>query len=165
VTIDERLVAAREAHAQVLSYARRSIESARTAGEHLDAIKRSLDHGDWGPWLKAHCPEISPRTDRVYRRIAREWSKVWHAASIDAALKALSEIDAKTAEPADFALAVERIPTPAEVPQFTPTGASFFANLASQIRALPPEIVAESRKALIAVRSEIDAILSRAGGQ
>jgi hypothetical protein len=165
VTIAERLAAARAAHADVLGHARRSIESARTAGEHLDAIKRSLDHGDWGPWLKAHCPEISPRTDRVYRRIAREWSKVWNAASIDAALKALSEIVAKTAEPADFTLAVERVPKLADAPQFSPTGVSIFADWTSQLRSLPPAIVADSREALIAVRSEIDTILARVGGQ
>jgi hypothetical protein len=35
-------------------------------GQALIAAKAHLKHGDWLPWLKAHCPKVSERNARRY---------------------------------------------------------------------------------------------------
>jgi hypothetical protein len=46
-------------------------DHARRCGERLVKVKDSLKHGEWLPWLKENCPELSERTAREYMRFAR----------------------------------------------------------------------------------------------
>jgi hypothetical protein len=39
-------------------------------GERLIAAKDRLQHGEWLPWLRANCPDISERSAQVYMQMA-----------------------------------------------------------------------------------------------
>lgn len=58
-------------HAAATDHARSAVQSARKAGELLLQAKTQCSHGEWLPWLKAHCPDISQRTAQGYMRLAR----------------------------------------------------------------------------------------------
>ena len=67
-----------EAQAQALAAARSSVDHARHVGNLLVEAKRQLRaergplaHGEWLPWLAAHCPSIRPLTAQRYMRVAR----------------------------------------------------------------------------------------------
>jgi len=47
-----------------------SVEHAMTAGDLLLEAKALVKHGEWLPWLAAHC-EISERTAQLYMRCAK----------------------------------------------------------------------------------------------
>ena len=53
--------------------ARKAIEHAKAAGEKLLLAKAQVEHGQWLPWLSAHCPELADRTARAYMQLARNW--------------------------------------------------------------------------------------------
>lgn len=55
-------------------HARKAIEHAKVAGERLLLAKAHVQHGQWLPWLAAHCPAIAERTARAYMRLARNWA-------------------------------------------------------------------------------------------
>jgi hypothetical protein len=61
-----------EAHLRVEESARAGAEHARHAGELLLQAKEQVGHGNWLPWVKAHC-RFSERTAREYMRVARQW--------------------------------------------------------------------------------------------
>jgi len=50
--------------------------SAIRAGRQLAYVKAQLDHGEFEEWVTEHCPDISHRTARRYRQLARCWSKI-----------------------------------------------------------------------------------------
>lgn len=56
--------------------ARKAIEHAKAAGEKLLLAKAQVEHGQWLPWLSAHCPELADRTARAYMRLARNWAQL-----------------------------------------------------------------------------------------
>ena len=56
--------------------ARKAIEHAKAAGEKLLLAKAQVEHGQWLPWLSAHCPELADRTARAYMQLARYWGKL-----------------------------------------------------------------------------------------
>ena len=60
-------------HAAAERTARKAIEHAKAAGEKLLLAKAQVEHGQWLPWLSAHCPELADRTARAYMQLARYW--------------------------------------------------------------------------------------------
>ena len=56
--------------------ARTALDHARAAGEKLLLAKAQVDHGQWLPWLSAHCPGLADRTARAYMRLARNWAQL-----------------------------------------------------------------------------------------
>lgn len=63
-------------HAAVNAAVQSGIEHAKRAGELLIGVKKGLPHGEWLPWLHAHCPTISPWTAQAYMRLARRWPEL-----------------------------------------------------------------------------------------
>ncbi len=43
-------------------------------GQTLLKVKELLKHGDFIPWIAAHCPLVSDRQARKYMRVAANWS-------------------------------------------------------------------------------------------
>jgi hypothetical protein len=76
------------AHDAALTAGRSALQHARRAGDLLAQVKAALPHGQWLPWLSAHCPTIPSRTAQVYMRIARDWPA----------------LDSKTQRVADFSI-------------------------------------------------------------
>lgn len=59
-------------------------------GKRLMEAKEMCGHGNFLPWLSAHCPLISDRTARAYMRIAANWqttANIENAGSISRALE------------------------------------------------------------------------------
>ena len=54
----------------------KGLEHALKAGTLLLEAKKGLPHGEWLPWLKGNCPEISQRTSQNYMRLASEMPKL-----------------------------------------------------------------------------------------
>lgn len=54
----------------------KGLEHALEAGRLLLEAKKGLPHGEWLPWLKESCPDISERTAQNYMRLAREVPKL-----------------------------------------------------------------------------------------
>jgi hypothetical protein len=59
------------AHSEAISAQRRSLEKAIEAGERLIEAKAMLSHGEWLPWLKQNCPDVSDRTAQRYMHLAK----------------------------------------------------------------------------------------------
>ena len=59
-----------KAHAEVQAAGKTAIERAIQAGHALIEAKGLLKHGEWLPWLRAHC-NISERMAQRYVRLAR----------------------------------------------------------------------------------------------
>lgn len=59
-------------HDQVRQCVAQGLAHAKRAGELLHQAKASLPHGQWLPWLAAHC-EVSERTAQAYMQIAAQW--------------------------------------------------------------------------------------------
>lgn len=55
---------------QTLNKAAETISEVLLQGADLLKVKRALEHGQWLPWLAAHCPEISARTAQDYMKLA-----------------------------------------------------------------------------------------------
>lgn len=70
-----------EAHHAFIATATSALEHAKQAGELLIEAKNQLPHGEWLPWLEAHCPNLSPRRAQGYMRIAREWPRLLEVAA------------------------------------------------------------------------------------
>lgn len=62
-------------HERAYGKAREALEHARRAGELLLQAKAGMQHGEWLPWLTAHC-SFSERTAQGYMRLARDWDKL-----------------------------------------------------------------------------------------
>ena len=54
----------------------KGLEHALKAGQLLLEAKKGLPHGEWLPWLRESCPDISERTAQNYMRLSREVSKL-----------------------------------------------------------------------------------------
>ena len=63
-------------HEGVVRAVRSALEHARRAGDLLIEAKAQAKHGKWLPWLKQHCPAVSPRTAQGYMRVARRWPEL-----------------------------------------------------------------------------------------
>jgi hypothetical protein len=89
------------AHDAVVGSGREGLQNAIRAGELLSSVKQGTEHGDWETWLSANCPDISPRTARLYMRLANNDDKLTAKAeqngntvadlSVRGAMKLLSE--------------------------------------------------------------------------
>lgn len=56
---------------------RRGLQHARRCGALLNAAKKQLDeHGQWLPWLREHCPDISIQVAQRYMRIHKRWAEL-----------------------------------------------------------------------------------------
>ena len=64
----------RSEHEAVGRSARNALDHASACGQMLIEAKDQLEHGEWLPWLKAHC-EIPPRTASHYMRLAKRLPK------------------------------------------------------------------------------------------
>lgn len=64
------------AHAAAVASAGAALAHAAEAGRLLLAVKRATPHGTFGAWVRAHCPDVAPRTARLYMRVARRWSEL-----------------------------------------------------------------------------------------
>ena len=60
------------AHADAQAHAARAVERALVAGDLLNSVKAQLKHGEFGPWCKAHCPDIGQRRLQEYMKVSRE---------------------------------------------------------------------------------------------
>ncbi|MGY4411962.1 hypothetical protein ACVWW4_003698 [Bradyrhizobium sp. LB7.1] len=65
----------RSEHAGIVQSLTRGLEHAITAGELLIEAKALLRHGQWLPWLNAHCA-LSERTARLYVRLAKNRARI-----------------------------------------------------------------------------------------
>ncbi|MGH7114466.1 MAG: DUF3102 domain-containing protein [Stellaceae bacterium] len=65
----------RREHEAAIAATKRGLEHAITAGERLLEAKAHLKHGEWLPWLAAHCA-IPDRTARFYMRFARNRERI-----------------------------------------------------------------------------------------
>ncbi|MBB4259971.1 DUF3102 domain-containing protein [Bradyrhizobium sp. CIR3A] len=68
-------VEVRSEHAGIAQSLARGLRHAITAGELLIEAKALLKHGEWLPWLSAHC-ELSERTARLYMRLAKNRARI-----------------------------------------------------------------------------------------
>ena len=71
------------AHQRYITAGRDALEHAITAGELLIKARKAVkkNKGDWLEWLAANCPDISDRTDRLYRRLAKNEKEIKTAAA------------------------------------------------------------------------------------
>jgi hypothetical protein len=65
-----------EQHEQHVQATEQALDRARQAGALLIEVKDRLQHGQWLPWLRANCSQISERTARRYMTLARRWEEV-----------------------------------------------------------------------------------------
>ena len=65
----------KEAHEAAETSMRESLRHARHAGELLIEVKSRLKHGEFGPWIKAHCG-FGWRTANLYQKVARDWDRL-----------------------------------------------------------------------------------------
>lgn len=65
----------RSEHAGIAQSLARGLQHAITAGELLIEAKALLKHGQWLPWLSAHCA-LSERTARLYVRLAKNRARI-----------------------------------------------------------------------------------------
>lgn len=63
-----------EEHLAVDRAASSMVEHARQCGALLIQAKKQQRHGDWLPWLQAHCPNLPDRTARAYMQVEKNWS-------------------------------------------------------------------------------------------
>jgi Protein of unknown function (DUF3102) len=91
----------RAAHTEVVASTKNVIQRALACGELLNEAKaKKTKHGEWLPWLRANCPDISERTAQVYMKLAR------HKAQVEAMLQTKSaDVADLTLDKADQALA------------------------------------------------------------
>lgn len=63
-------------HAAVAEALTAGLLHAREAGKLLLQAKEMVPHGDWLPWLRGNCPEVSKRTAQGYMRVASKWDEL-----------------------------------------------------------------------------------------
>jgi hypothetical protein len=81
----------KDEYRQVVAAEGSALPHAIRCGEYLTLAKGNLkaEGGKWKDWLETNCPEISPETVSLYRRLAEHKAKVGKAKSINAARKLL----------------------------------------------------------------------------
>jgi Protein of unknown function (DUF3102) len=60
----------RSAHEACQAGIKSGLEYAIACGTHLNQAKVQLGHGNWQPWLKRECPQLSKRTAQLYMQLA-----------------------------------------------------------------------------------------------
>jgi Protein of unknown function (DUF3102) len=68
-------------HERFEAAARESLVHARNAGQLLLDAKGRLRHGEWLPWLRAHC-RVPERTAQAYMRVAARWAELGESATV-----------------------------------------------------------------------------------
>ncbi len=71
IALDALAERIRTAHLAYYSAMRKGLEHAIEAGQLLIEAKDGLPHGEWLPWLKTSCPDISARSAQRYMRYAK----------------------------------------------------------------------------------------------
>lgn len=66
----------RSAWAAAQKAGRDAMDRAYVVGEKLNAAQAKVPRGEWGKYLKEHCPEISERTAQVYMRVVSNWEYI-----------------------------------------------------------------------------------------
>ncbi len=138
LSLPELAAAINADHAAAERTARKALDHARAAGDKLLQAKAQVDHGQWLPWLSAHCPDVAVRTAQAYMRLAGNWgtleAKYAESAylSIDAALKLLN-----ATEPDSDLLTGDLLP---EADPTTPDPADVIKNQQRHIEALERRI-------------------------
>jgi hypothetical protein len=93
-----------KAEGQALKYAVECGEALNLAKENVESTKPK---GKWNAWLKEHCPEIQPRTERLYRQLASAVTEdpdiFADCESIRSAVVKLQESDSSNDPNGDFA--------------------------------------------------------------
>jgi hypothetical protein len=81
----------RQLHNEIMAAAKSSLEKGIRVGEKLIAVRDSLKHGEWLPWLKINAP-FSDRTARNYIRLYenREQLKLETVSDLSGAYRLLS---------------------------------------------------------------------------
>jgi hypothetical protein len=64
-----------QSHRAADGSAREAVQHAITAGRLLLEVKGRLPHGDFQPWLKQNCADVTLRTAQRYMQIAKHWEK------------------------------------------------------------------------------------------
>jgi Protein of unknown function (DUF3102) len=59
----------------VMKMTAEALTAARNAGSLLLAVKHSLKHGEWLPWLEANV-QFTPQTATKYMKVAKSWEKI-----------------------------------------------------------------------------------------
>jgi hypothetical protein len=98
-----------KAHRAVIAAGNAGLGHAITAGKLLAQMYKSRK-SLWQGWLKANCPEISDRTDRLYRRLAKKEKEIKAAAENG---NAVAEISVRGAA---RLIAKPRTPRPPKAP-------------------------------------------------
>ena len=60
------------AHREAKAHASKAVERALRAGDLLNAVKSQMKHGEFIPWCRTHCPDLSQRTIQNYMKVARK---------------------------------------------------------------------------------------------
>ena len=79
-------------HSKIISHLRQSLQKAIKIGELLTEQKKSLRHGEWGPWIKRNLP-FSDQTARNYMKLHhhRDTFKIKNVLNLTEAYRLLSE--------------------------------------------------------------------------
>lgn len=93
-------------HERVELSAKASLLHAKNAGELLTEAKRQSGHGNWLPWIQAHC-HFSDRTARAYMRVFSRWGELSNRQraanlSLRDGMLILAEADQESADRADL---------------------------------------------------------------
>lgn len=66
---NNQISAINAAHASATAAMSSAVGHAIECGKLLAEAKAAVPYGQWADWLAEHCPTISERTDRLYRRL------------------------------------------------------------------------------------------------
>lgn len=85
----------RSHHAKCGAAAGEALTHALEAGKLLASVKAGTPHGDFLPWLKRHCPEISVRTAQLYMRLDANRDRIKCATSAHMGVKRAAQLLAR----------------------------------------------------------------------
>jgi hypothetical protein len=82
LSTDALVKAINDEYAVMLASERSNLAKALAIGEKLVALKSRIEHGEWKPKLREHCPQISYETAAVYCRLHNQRAD-WRKAAAD----------------------------------------------------------------------------------
>ena len=141
-------------HAAAERTARTALDHARAAGEKLLLAKAQVEHGQWLPWLSAHCPAVAVRTAQAYMRLAGNWGTLEAKYATVAYLPindALKLLNAPEAESEPHPITGDLLPEPDPV-----TPDPCHDRIAPQLLPATPAVSAASVAAMLAELPEPD---------
>jgi hypothetical protein len=80
LSTDALVKAINDEYAVILANERNTLPKALAIGEKLVALKSRIEHGEWKPYLKEHCRQISYETAAVYMRVYNKQAE-WRTAA------------------------------------------------------------------------------------